>query len=120
MSAAVRLDALGVRAHVVLRGVLSLVDEGMNAAAVPLVAGVPMVTRGRVMLVRAFVPVMPMARMVLRVLVLHRRMTSACVVMHGAALCVPFCVAGLRQFLVLGHRTFVCGCFRHGNDLARG
>jgi hypothetical protein len=100
-AAVIGLDIVRVGRLYVLRGIFPCVNKGMHA--VSLVGTVlRMVTWVRVMLVRLFVPVLPVPMM----LVFHRRVSSA-TVMHAAALCVPFRVPGLRQFLVLVDRSAI-------------
>lgn len=103
------IRAVGVRAHHVLRRIFPFVNKGVHAPAVPFMAGVA-AAGTRVVLMRAFVTVGPMAV----VLMLHRRVPSARVV-HGAALCVPFRVPRLRQLLMLGDRPAI-KFFRHRID----
>jgi O-antigen ligase len=112
VSAAIRLDAFSVGAMEAFRSIFPMRNKGMNAATSALVPCLT-VTRVGVMLMGVFVAMLA----VTVVLVLHRRVTSAGVA-HAAALCVPFGVSGLRQFLVLVDRTAV-KLFRHGEDLAR-
>jgi hypothetical protein len=103
------LDVLRVHPRDVLRGVFALVHQGVDAATVPRMTGVPVAGVG-VVLVRPAVAVraMPVVMTVTMLFVpaVLRHVTSAGV-MHGAASGVPFRVPGLRQLLMLVDRTAV-------------